>query len=99
MTDAQILTEVKANLDLSVTTRDAELLNKIELAKSAISTEGISLIQSEDGYSIEDGELIAAYAAFLHRNRNKDAAMPRHLRYMLNNRLFSEKARGDENGQ
>ncbi len=39
--------------------------------------------------------LVEQYAAYLYRKRKDEkAAMPRMLRYMLNNRLFRQKAGG-----
>ena len=44
-------------------------------------------------FSAEDGMLIEMYAAFLFRKRREtELAMPRMLRWQLNNRLFSQKA-------
>lgn len=42
--------------------------------------------------TVEDGQLVVMYAAYLYRKRADDApVMPRMLRYALNNRLFSQK--------
>ena len=52
-----------------------------------ITREGINLTES-----IEDGNLIVMYAAYLYRKRaDSSPVMPRMLRYALNNRVFSEK--------
>ena len=68
------------------------LENMIEVAKAAISREGITLSDS-----VDDGMLIEAYAAFLYRKRREDVvAMPRSLRYLLNNRLLSEKGKSEQ---
>lgn len=55
------------------------------------------VIEPENGilefFSAEDGALIEMYAAFLFRKRREtELAMPRMLRWQLNNRLFSQKA-------
>lgn len=64
--------------------------NMIEAAKEEIKEEGIILDES----SAKDQMLIATYTSFLYRKRKGDNyVMPRHLRYMLNNRLLSQKAR------
>lgn len=91
MDNKDILTIVKTDLEISSESRDAFLENMIELSKAAITREGITLNDN-----VEDGMLIASYAAFLYRKRREETyAMPRSLRYMLNNRLFSEKGSTD----
>lgn len=82
-----ILKILKTDLEISGPSRDEMLGNMIDLAKAAIEREGITLNDS-----VDDGMLIENYAAFLYRKRREDVvAMPRSLRYLLNNRLFSEK--------
>lgn len=80
---------LKIDLEISGTIRDEYLSNIIDLAEAAIEREGITLANT-----VEDGMLVVEYSAFLYRKRKNDEySMPRHLRYMLNNRLLSEKAR------
>ena len=80
---------MKTDLEISGNVRDDMLTNMIELAKAAITREGIKLNDS-----VDDGMLVESYAAFLYRKRREDTmAMPRSLRYLLNNRLISEKGR------
>lgn len=89
MTNNDILSVLKTDLEIAVSTRDDLLNNLIDLSKAAIEREGIHI---ED--NIEDGMLVVRYAAFLFRKRREDnVAMPRSLRYQLNNRLLSEKAK------
>ncbi|MCQ2771640.1 MAG: hypothetical protein MJ236_07615 [Clostridia bacterium] len=84
-----ILTVLKQDLEISGTSRDAMLENIIDLAMAAITREGITL-----NNSVDDGMLVENYAAFLYRKRREEAvAMPRSLRYLLNNRLLAEKGR------
>ena len=91
MDNKDILTIVKTDLEISSTSRDALLENMIELSKAAITREGITLNDS-----VEDGMLVSTYTAFLYRKRREETySMPRSLRYMLNNRLFSEKGKTD----
>lgn len=93
MNKSDILQNVKVDIGISVsaTLRDDYLMNLIDLAEAAITREGITL---DIAGSVEDGMLVESYAAFLYRKRQSDdAKMPRSLRYLLNNRLFSEKAR------
>ena len=89
MTDETILTMLKANLQIMpVNTLQGEYLNSlITAAKQMITREGITLADT-----VEDGQLVVMYAAYLYRKRADDApVMPRMLRYALNNRLFSQK--------
>lgn len=93
MTADEILEMVKFNLMIMGTAWDAYLVNLIEAAKQLISREGITLDMS----SVEDCNLVIMYTAYLYRKRTDTdsqgyrVAMPRMLRYALNNRLFSEK--------
>lgn len=87
MDKESILKILKTDLEISGMSRDEMLGNIIDVAKAAITREGITL-----NNSVDDGMLIESYAAFLYRKRREDKiAMPRSLRYMLNNRLLSEK--------
>ena len=61
----------------------------IDAAIAFITREGITL---ED--TVEDLQLVEMYAAYLVRKRNTTEAMPRMLRWALNNRLFSQKSGG-----
>ena len=92
MNNENILTILRTDLEISGDSRNEMLNNMIDLAKAAIIREGITLNDS-----IDDGMLVEAYAAFLYRKRREEAvAMPRSLRYLLNNRLLSEKGKRDE---
>ena len=53
-----------------------------------IEMEGIDLQET-----VADENLVATYAAFLFRDRGegREKGMPRHIRYMLNNRLLHQK--------
>ena len=88
MTDAQLLTLTKANLQLAGATWNEYLTVLIGVARQSIEREGIILTDT-----IEDNNLIVMYASYLYRKRaGNEAGMPRMLRYALNNRLFSQKA-------
>ena len=67
---------------------DNRLAQYIEASKSAIVREGATLSDE-----VEDVQLVAMYAGWLWRKRDTGEGMPRNLRWMLNNRIFSEKAR------
>lgn len=89
MTDETILAMLKVNLQIIAgnTLQDEYLRNLIATARQMITREGIMLTDS-----IEDGNLVVMYAAYLYRKRADDSpVMPRMLRYALNNRLFSQK--------
>nr|DAL03427.1 MAG TPA: Head Tail Connector Protein [Caudoviricetes sp.] len=93
MTDADILVILKVDLQLSTDALDNYLLALIASAKEYISTEGIVL-----STGIGDAMLVEMYAAYLYRQRReKVVAMPRMLRWALNNRLMEQKA-GDRVG-
>lgn len=93
MSSKQILTILKYNLDIipSDTSRDEYLLQLINAATALIEREGATLTDT-----IEDGQLIVMYAAYLYRKRATDEPMPRMLRWALNNRIFSEKMQEGE---
>lgn len=83
-----MLNLLKIDLGITVTSYDERLEALLETARQMIAREGITLTDSA-----EDTQLVVAYAAWLWRRRDSGAGMPRMLRYLLNNRLFSEKAR------
>ena len=93
MQKEDILIMLKTDLQISASQYDEYLMNMIRLAEREVEREGIKMDYSESsGYNIEDGILIQMYAAYLYRKRKEDVvSMPRHLRYMLNNALFSQK--------
>ena len=93
MNATDIIGILKLDLQISTPHYDGYLQNLIMLAKKDIEKEGIVLDDST-----EDGMLVEMYAAYLYRKRREGSAvMPRSLRYMLNNRLMSQKA-GNANG-
>lgn len=91
MNDELILKLLKTDLQISATAYDDFLLEMINLARESIKKEGIDINGTR-----EDNMLIEMYAAHLYRKRKEDQnEMPRMLRWQLNNRLFSEKAKED----
>lgn len=72
--------------------RQSFLEQCINAAVSFISREGVNLTSS-----IEDMQLVEMYAAYLVRKRATVEAMPRMLRWALNNRIFSEAMGGVQN--
>lgn len=93
MTDAELLKMTKSNLQIAGSTWDDYLAQLLTAAQGAIATQGITL----DLEKIDDCNLVVMYASYLYRKRADDnPAMPRMLRYELNNRLFSQKVAAEE---
>lgn len=94
MEKTDLMTLLQADLDMLTpgSIRENQLSQLIDAAIAFITREGAAVAAP---YSIEDGQLIVMYAAYLFRKRATDEPMPRMLRWALNNRIFSEKARGD----
>ena len=92
MTDAQLLAAVKTDNQISVSGYDTRLTEIIDSAKTAIMAEGVSTL--DPSARAEDAQLVIMYADWIWDSRNQpEAAMPRSLRWKLNNRIFGEKAR------
>lgn len=102
MTDAELLTMTKANLQLMTPAFDDFISMLIQVSKKSIEQEGIVLDVSD----IADCNLVVMYTSYLYRRRaenNENTAywteanqyfdMPRMLRHALNNRLFAQKMR------
>lgn len=88
MTSAEKLSVLKNDLQLMSNANDLFLSLLLEQAAEAIKQEGIILNES-----IQSDMIIISYAAYLFRKRaGTDTAMPRFLRYQLNNLLFGQKA-------
>ena len=93
MTDAELLKMTKSNLQIAGSTWDDYLAQLLTAAQGAIATQGITL----DLEKIDDCNLVVMYASYLYRKRADDnPAMPRMLRYELNNRLFAQKVAAEE---
>lgn len=94
MTQEDILTLLQADLNILQPddTRTAQLTHLVNAALQLIAREGVTL---QEPFSAEDGQLVIMYAAYLFRKRATGEAMPRMLRWALNNRVFSAKA-GDQ---
>ena len=81
------LTMLKHNLKIMSDKIDAYLTELLNASEEYIRAEGVRLDNSHG-----DRQLIVMYAAYLYRKRAEESpAMPRMLRYTLNNRLFSQK--------
>lgn len=88
MTTEERLLLLKKDLQLLTTANDDYLRWLLEAAASSIQREGIKLVEE----NLECDMVQIHYAAYLFRKRGgTDTAMPRFLRYELNNLLFSQK--------
>lgn len=99
MTAEQKLQILKADLQLLTSAHDTYLSKLLEMGEAAIRREGIDLKPDD----VECDMAVVHYAAYLFRRRaaqssaaNDYTAMPRYLRYELNNLLFSQKAGQDD---
>lgn len=87
MTKDERLTVLKSDLELLTDSKDVYLGHLLTVAEERIRQEGIQLTES-----VADEDLRIMYAAYLYRKRAAEVnAMPRMLRYALNNRLMQQK--------
>lgn len=95
MTEEQktaLLSMLKVDLGIKSTIAyDERLSQYIEAADQAITEMGATL----DYTVLKDNQLVVMYAAWTWRKRDSGEGMPRMLRYALNNRIFSEKAKSN----
>lgn len=102
MSEQDQLAMLKADLQMLTSANDTYLTTLLGVAEAAISREGIANDESADFYACK-----VSYAAYLFRKRaagtsgsgefavsGGETAMPRFLRYMLNNLLISQKIGG-----
>lgn len=90
MNEQLMLISLKTDLGISTDAYDASLLRRLQVAQARITEEGVTLEDTEN-----DRDLVVMYAGWLWRYRQTSEAMPRMLRYALNNRIFSVKARAE----
>ena len=83
MTDAEKLTSLKIDLQISSSAYDGRLEQYLTSAKNEIAREGYALTDT-----IDDDNLQIMYAAWMWRKRDTGEGMPRMIRWQLNNRLF-----------
>lgn len=82
---ASLLGALKIELGIVTDAYDTRLTAHLQNAQQAIQREGADLQSTP-----EDDMLTIQYAAWTWRHRDSGAAMPRMLRWALNNRIFSE---------
>lgn len=90
MTEQDRLEMLKIDLGISATGYDARLTQYLNAAEKQIKREGVATL---DSTQLEDAQLVVMYAAWQWRRRDSGDGMPRMLRWALNNRIFSEKAK------
>ena len=92
MTSDEKLVLLKQDLQMLTSANDEFLKSLITTAESAIQCEGIMLVENDMGIDMA----VVQYAAYLFRKRaGNETAMPRFLRWRLNNILFSQKGKTD----
>lgn len=90
MTEQDRLTMLKTDLGFSATGYDERLMQYLNDAEKQIKREGVATLDCSE---LEDAQLVVMYAAWQWRRRDSGDGMPRMLRWALNNRIFSEKAK------
>ena len=86
-----MLALLKIDLGIRTTVYDSALEGYLTSAAEKIKAEGASDLDASS--SVVDARLVIDYAAFKWRSREAGGAMPRSLRWELNNRIFGTKAR------
>lgn len=87
MTNIDRLQILKGDLQMITSANDVYLNSLLEAAEKAIQREGITLVDEPDV-----NMAVIQYAAYLFRRRaGTDTAMPRFLRWNLNNILMSQR--------
>lgn len=91
MTDGELLKLTKQDLKKIDSRSDEYLMTLVSAAKIKIAEEGVQL----DLENVNHCLLVSQYAAYLFRKRAApETAMPRFLRYGLNNLLLTQKGGG-----
>lgn len=90
MSDAEILTLLKLQIQILTDALDTYLLQIIEARKQMIRREGI-LADS----SAEYVQIVLMQSAYLYNKRDTGEGEPRALRYAKNNLLFSQKIQSE----
>ena len=88
-----MLEMLKIDLGITTTAYDERLGQYLNSAQQMIEREGVTALNLS---TLEDQQLVVMYAAWLWRRRDTQEGMPRMLRWALNNRIFSEKAKEKE---
>ena len=92
MTNEDKLKLLKQDLQMLTSSNDDFLSSLLSASETAIQREGIALVEND----MDIDMAVIQYAAYLFRKRaGNETAMPRFLRWRLNNILFSQKGRTD----
>lgn len=92
MTNEDKLKLLKQDLQALTSSNDDFLSSLLSTAETAIQREGITLVEND----MDIDMAVVQYAAYLFRKRaGNETAMPRFLRWRLNNILFSQKGKTD----
>lgn len=83
-----MLDSLKIDLGITTNAYDERLQQILNAAKQFIEREGVTFA---DELTAEDQQLIVMYASWIWKKRDNVEAMPRMLRWALNNRIFGEK--------
>lgn len=89
MNESTMLEMLKIDLGITATAYDGRLAQMLKVAEAEIVREGASTLDASS--SLSDANLVIMYAAWMWRRRDTMEAMPRMLRWQLNNRVFGEK--------
>lgn len=93
MTKEERLTLLKNDLQMLTSSNDTLLSSLLDASVEYIQKEGITLVENDIGIDM----VVVQYAAYLFRKRaSEETAMPRFLRYNLNNILFSQKGKRND---
>lgn len=93
MNNEELLTVLKSDLQMITAANDGYLGGLLQLAQKLMQREGIVM----DENNLEHQMVQVQYAAYLFRRRGgSETAMPRFLRYELNNLIFSRKGDADD---
>ena len=92
MTNEDKLKLLKQDLQMLTSSNDNFLSYLLRASETAIQREGIALVEND----MDIDMAVIQYAAYLFRKRaGNETAMPRFLRWRLNNILFSQKGKTD----
>ena len=91
----ELLLMLKTNLRITTNAFDNRLLQLLMTAMAEIKREGADV----SPIKIDDANLIVMYAAWLWGQRDGMTAMPRMLRWALNNHVMATQAGGADNGR
>lgn len=95
MDETSMLTALKVDLGISTASYDERLRQYLVSAQTRIARRGITLVPGE---SVDDAQLVVAFAAWQWRHRATGEPMSQMLRMDLNDRVVAEKTGAMEDG-